>query len=145
MSDVKWIKIDVSMFEDEKIDFICSLPEADSIIIIWLRLLTMAGKSNAKGYIMLTENIPYTEEMIANRCKKPILTVKLAIETFKRLGMIESDEKGMFLVNWGKHQNIEDLEKIREQNKLRKQRQRDKEKRLLSAPDMSRDMSQKVT
>lgn len=133
------------MFEDEKIDFICSLPEADSIIIIWLRLLTMAGKSNANGYIMLTENIPYTEEMLANRCKKPILTVKLAIETFKRLGMIESDKKGMFLVNWGKHQNIEGLEKIREQNRLRKQHQREREKRMLPVPYLSRDLSQEVT
>ena len=49
MSEVKWIKITTDMFEDEKIDFIESLPEADSILIIWIRLLAMAGKTNDRG------------------------------------------------------------------------------------------------
>ena len=44
MADVKWIKLTTDLFDDEKIDFIQSLPEGDSLLMIWVRLLTMAGK-----------------------------------------------------------------------------------------------------
>ena len=67
MAEVKWIKITTDMFEHEKLDFILSLPESDAIIIIWIRLLTLAGKVNVGGYVFLTENIPYTEEMLAHK------------------------------------------------------------------------------
>ena len=62
---VKWIKLSTTMFEDEKIRLIESMPEADTLLIIWIKLLAQAGKTNASGYIFLNENIPYTEDMLA--------------------------------------------------------------------------------
>ncbi len=44
MSEVKWIKLSTSMFEDEKIRLIESMPEADTLLIIWIRLLAQAEK-----------------------------------------------------------------------------------------------------
>lgn len=126
MAEVKWIKLTTTMFEDEKIDFIMSLPEGDSLLIIWIRILTMAGKCNSNGFIFLTEHIPYSEDMLAHKFKKSINIVKLALSTFTKLGMIEVDDRGYInLVNWEKHQNIEGLEKIREQtrNRVRKYRE----------------------
>lgn len=128
MGEVKWIKITVSMFEDDKIEFIESLPEADAILVVWIKLLTMAGKCNAGGFIFLTEKIPYTVDMLAHKFRRPIATVKLALEVLKRLDMIEFDDHRLRIVNWEKHQNIEGLERIREQNRLRKQRQRERER-----------------
>ncbi|WP_409229167.1 phage replisome organizer N-terminal domain-containing protein [Gudongella sp. SC589] len=129
MSDVKWIKITTNMFEDEKIDFIESLPESDAILVIWIKLLTLAGKANANGFIFLTEQIPYTDEMLSHKFRRPLSTVKLALNTFKKLEMIDYTNDGFLrLTNWDKHQNIEGLEKIRTQNRIRKQRQREKEK-----------------
>lgn len=130
MPEVKWIKITTTMFEDEKIDFIESLPEADTILIIWVKLLTLAGKCNAGGYIFLTENIPYTEEMLAHKFRRPLSTVKLALETFQRLGMVQINEHSIYITNWEKHQNVEKLEAIREYNRLAKQKQRQKQKLL---------------
>ena len=127
MSDVKWIKLTTDMFEDEKISFIETLPEADSILVIWIRLLSMAGRLNCNGWIFLTEKIPFTEEFLAHKFRKPINVVRLAFKTLEQLEMIQVDEKGILICNWDKHQNIEGLEKIREQNRLRKQRQRDRE------------------
>lgn len=119
-SDVKWIKITTEMFEDEKIDFINGLPESDAILVIWVRLLTMAGKCNAGGFIMLTESIPYTEEMLANKFRKPLNTIRLALETFSRLGMMSREGDGRLHVsNWEKHQNVDGLDRIREKNRLR--------------------------
>ena len=126
--DIKWIKITTDMFEDEKIDFIANLPEADAIIVIWVRLLTLAGKCNAGGYVMLTEKIPYTEEMLAHKFRKPPSVIRLAIETFRRLEMMEIDNSVIYLPNWEKHQNVEAMEKVKEYERLRKAKQREKKK-----------------
>ncbi|MCH8680078.1 phage replisome organizer N-terminal domain-containing protein [Staphylococcus lugdunensis] len=138
MAEVSWIKLKVGMFDDSKIKYIEALPERDTIITLWVKLLTLAGKYNEQGYIMLSENLPYNEEMLANEFNRPINSIRLALQTFKTLGMIE-DVNGVFKVtNWEKHQNIEGLEKIREQNRLRKRKQRNKQK-LLDSHVKSRD------
>lgn len=141
MSDVKWIKITVSMFDDEKIKIIQAMPESDAILVIWVRLLTLAGKCNAGGYIYFTDSIPYTDEMLATIFNKPVSIIRLAIETFKQFGMVEIDEKGIYLVNWEKHQNIDGLEKIREQSKLSSKRYREKQKLLSDVTVTSRDQT----
>lgn len=130
MADISWIKLTTNMFDNEKIDFIESLPEADSILIIWIKLLTFAGKCNMSGYIMLTENIPYTDEMLAHKFRRPLNTVKLALETFRKLEMITQSENGMYITNWEKHQNEEKMSAIREYNRLKKQEERAKKKTL---------------
>ncbi|PFK18164.1 phage replisome organizer N-terminal domain-containing protein [Bacillus cereus] len=141
MSEVKWIKLSTSMFEDEKIRLIESMPEADTLLIIWIRLLAQAGKTNASGYIFLSKNIPYSDEMLATLFNRPIATVRLALQTFQQFGMIEiTDDQYICISNWEKHQNVDGLEKIREQNRLRKQRQREKLKL-----EMSRDSHETIT
>lgn len=119
MPEVRWIKITVDMFDDEKIKIIQSMPEGDAILVVWIRLITMAGKCNAGGYIYLTDSIPYTVEMLAVMFSKPPNIIRMALETFQGFGMIEIDDHGIALVNWEKHQNIDGLEKIQEQNRSR--------------------------
>lgn len=131
MGEVSWIKLKVGMFDDSKIKYIEALPERDTIITVWVKLLTLAGKYNEQGYIMLSENLPYNEEMLANEFNRPLNSVRLAIQTFEKLGMIENVHGVIKVSNWDKHQNIEGLEKIREQNRLRKQKQRERESELL--------------
>jgi predicted phage replisome organizer len=155
MANVKWIKLSIEMFDDEKIDFIQSLPEGDSILVIWVRLLVLAGKCNDDGYIYLTEEMPYTEDSLAFKFRKQVNVVRLALETFVRLKMITVDAKGIKLSNWSKHQNLEGLDKLkqREKARLRKQKQRNKEKEIegpakeeVGASDgMSRDSHCDVT
>ncbi|WP_105985976.1 phage replisome organizer N-terminal domain-containing protein [Staphylococcus chromogenes] len=131
MAEVSWIKLKVGMFDDSKIKYIEALPERDTIITVWVKLLTLAGKYNEHGYIMLSENLPYNDEMLANEFNRPLNSIRLALQTFIKLGMIEDSEGAYKVKNWEKHQNIEGLEKIREQNRLRKQKQRKKEKQML--------------
>ncbi|WP_180231024.1 phage replisome organizer N-terminal domain-containing protein [Bacillus wiedmannii] len=144
MTEVKWIKLSTSMFEDEKIRLIESMPDADTLLIIWFKLLSQAGKTNASGYIFLSENIPYTEEMLSTLFNRPLATIRLALQTFQQFGMIQVNEERMIhIANWEKHQNIDGLEKIREQNRLRKQKQREREQQVLL--EMSRDSHVPVT
>lgn len=119
-SEIQWIKITTDMFEDEKVDFVSSLPEGDALIVIWLRLLTMAGKLNAGGYIFLTEKIPFTQDMLAHKFRKPLNVVRMALETFEKLGMIGFDETGKIIImNWFKHQNVDGMERVRELTRIR--------------------------
>lgn len=146
LGEVKWIKITTQMFEDEKIKIIENMPEADTILIVWIKLLILAGRTNADGYIYLSQHVPYTEEMLATIFNRPITTVRLALETFKQFGMVEQTEARFIkITNWEKHQNVEGLEKIRKQNRLRKQRQREKETTQKLEDSSSRDMSRDVT
>ena len=125
MADVKWIKITTSIFDDEKIKVISTMPEADAILVVWVRLLTLAGKCNYGGYIYITETIPYTEEMLSAVMNKPILIIKLALQVLSQFSMIEIDEKGIYIVNWEKHQNMCKLNEMREYNRLAKQKERE--------------------
>ncbi|PGS69053.1 replication protein [Bacillus cereus] len=144
MSNIKWIKLSTSMFEDEKIKLIESLPEADTILIIWIKLLSLAGKTNATGGVYLNENIPYTDEMLATIFDRPLQTVRLALTTFEQYGMIDiTNHNFIFIANWEKHQNVEGMEKIREQNRLRKQKQRERERQVQL--EMSRDSHVTIT
>lgn len=102
----KWIKLDAGIFEDDKIFIIESEfgEEADSIILIWLKLLCMAGKSNNDGIFMITDKVPYTESMLASVFRRDIDTVHTALEAFVKYGMIEIIEDVITIPHWGDHQ-----------------------------------------
>lgn len=118
--NVKWIKISTQMFDDEKIRLIEQLPEADTILIIWVKLLAQAGKTNASGYIFLNESIPFSDEMLATIFNRPLPIVRLALQTLQQFGMIDvTDDNFISITNWDKHQNVVGLDKIREQNRKR--------------------------
>ena len=132
MPEIKWIKITTEMFDDEKIRIIEAMPEADALIVIWIRLICMAGKVNAGGHIFIAPDLPYTIEELATVVNRPLNTVKLAIATYERLKMIERTQDGsIFLPAFEKHQNIEGMERVREQARLRMVKSRVKKKQLL--------------
>ncbi|MFI8709844.1 phage replisome organizer N-terminal domain-containing protein [Bacillus sp. NPDC077411] len=131
MSDIKWIKLNVNMFEDEKIKLIESMPEADGILVIWIRLLAMAGKTNDTGMIYLTPEFPYTDEMLATVFNKPVNTVRLALNTLAKYKMISiDDDHYIHIQNWDKHQNIEGMEHAKKLRAARNKRYYEKKKLL---------------
>ena len=140
MAEVKWVKITTDMFDNRKIKHLRRLPDGNNLVLIWVMLLTMAGRCNANGMIFLTENIPYTPKMLADELDFEENTVKLALASLEQLNMIVVDDNFFSIAGWEEYQNIEGMERIREQNRLRKQRQREKEKQLLGdGHGMSRD------
>jgi len=130
MSDITWIKLSTGIFDDEKIKLIESLPESDSMLVIWVKLLVLAGRVNAGGHIFLTSDLPYTDEMLAAIFNRPLNTIRLALGTFDKYGLIEVTARGLFITNWAKYQNIEGMDRVREQGKLRIAKFRDKQKLL---------------
>lgn len=130
MSEIKWIKITTDIFDDEKMCLIDALPDRDAIIVIWIKLITLAGKLNTKGVLAISKNIVYTDEMLAQTFHRPLNTVRMALEVFEKFGMVEKIDGVIMLPNWEKHQNIDGMEKIKEQNRNRAARHRQKQKLL---------------
>ena len=130
MGEVRWIKIQADMFENRKIRQIECLPESDGIILIWVRLICLAGQVNDNGFIYLTQELPYTPEMLAQQFNKPITLIQLALQTFERFEMIEAIDGTLHIANWDKYQNVQSLERIKEQNRVKQQRYRDRKKAL---------------
>lgn len=142
MGEVKWIKLTTDMFDNRKVKHLRRLPEGNSIVLIWVMLLTMAGRCNASGMIFLTENIPYTPKMLADELDFEENTVVLALRALEDLNMVVTNKGYFAIAGWEEYQNIEGMDKIREQNRLRKQKQRENKKLLA---DVSRDSHGTVT
>lgn len=130
MSEIKWIKITTDIFDDEKICLIDALPDPDAILVIWFKILTLAGKHNSNGLLMMTDKVHYTDEMLATIFRRPLNTVRMAIGIFEQFGMIEIIDGIISLPNWEKHQNVDGMEKIKEQTRNRVAKYRKKQKNL---------------
>lgn len=128
MADVKWIKIVTDIFDDEKMLLIESLPKADGIIVIWFKLLCLAGKQNNSGVFMLNDKIAYSCEMLATIFRRPLNMVRLALETFEKYEMIKIIENVITIPNWEKHQSLGALERQKELTRQRVATHRQRQK-----------------
>lgn len=135
MSDVRWIKITTDIFDDEKIQLIESMPEGDTLIVIWFKLLVLAGKQNYSGILALGDKVFYTEEMLTTVFRRKATTIKLALKTFEQFSMIAFVDGAVTIPNWEKHQNIDGLEKIRQQTRERVTRFRQKQKAVVNGKE----------
>jgi predicted phage replisome organizer len=131
MPDIYWIKLAVCMFDDEKITVISSRSDGDSMLMVWIGLLCLAGKVNDSGLIYLSQGVPYTEETLATVFHKPQSLIRQALEAFIGLGMVTLHGNGTLeIVNWTKHQNVDGMERQREKTRLRVEKCRNKQKQL---------------
>lgn len=145
MPEVKWIKLNVDMFDHHKIRYLRRLPEGNNIVLVWIMLLTLAGRCNSGGMIFLTENIPYTASMLADELGFKENTVNMALSQLEMLGMIYCDEQYFTITNWNKYQALERSNDMREYNRLAKQRSRCKKKSLTSGENSQADVIDTVT
>ena len=132
MADVKWIKITTDIFDDEKILLIESLPDSYAIITVWFKLLCLAGKQNNSGVFMMGK-IAYTDKMLATIFRMKESTVTMALNTFEQFGMVEIMDGVITIPNWGKHQNLEQLEERRKYQREYQKEYRKKQKLLTAA------------
>jgi predicted phage replisome organizer len=123
MSEIKWIKITTDIFDDQKIKIIKKLPSGDTIIVIWLELLTIAGKANTRGEIYIDVDIPYTDGMLASVLDRSESTITLALSILEKFKLITiTDAETILITNWEKHQNVEGMEQAKELRRLRNQK-----------------------
>ncbi len=140
MADVKWIKITTDIFDDEKIILIESLPDAYAIITVWFKLLCLAGKQNNSG-VFLLGRMPYTDKMLATIFRMKESTVTMALQTFEQFGMVQIIDGVITIPNWGKHQNLDQLESKKEYMRGYMREYRAKQKALTSGKEPSKTNS----
>ena len=128
MSEVKWIKLSVNVFDDEKFDAIKTLPDSNDMQLVWVKLLCLAGKCNESGLLMISREIPYTDEMLAIKFGMDIGVVQRALVLFQSLEMIDLIDNIYMVSNWAKYQSLDDMERYKQQNRERQQRYRERQK-----------------
>ena len=133
LAEVKWIKIVTDVFDDEKILLIETLPDADSIIVIWFKLLCLAGKQNNGGVFLMGGRIPYTDEMFATIFRRPLNTVRLALRTFQEYGMVDIIDSTVTIPHWEKHQSLDAYEQSKEKTRQRVAAHRERQKALIES------------
>ncbi len=123
MAEIRWIKLSTNMFDDEKIKLIRTMPEGDSIALIWVQILCLAGKINDGGLVYMGQNLAYSDEMLATILDHPVSTMRIALSALDQFGMIDITNDGTIdVINWGKHQSTDKMAQIKEQNRIRQQR-----------------------
>lgn len=132
MADVKWIKLSVRLPDNRQLKQIRHLPGGDTIALMWVYLLCLAGEINDAGMIYFTPNIPYTEEMLADQFDMDVNTVRLGLETFRQFGMIDVIDNILMLPSWEKWQAEDKMSEIREQTRRRVAKHREKQRLLAS-------------
>lgn len=128
MADVKWIKLATGLPDNRKIKQIRKLPDGNTIALMWVFLMCLAGETNDEGMVYFTPEIPYTDEMLADEFDMDINTIRLGITTFQKFGMIEVIDKIICLSSWEKWQATDGLAVIREQTRKRVAKHREKQK-----------------
>ena len=124
--EIKWIKLDVTLFANRKIKQLRTLPDGDSLVVIWLQLMCLAGAVNDNGRVYFTEDMPYSEEMLATAFDEPLARVQTAMKLFRQFGMIGTSDEVICITNWEKYQASDRMADIREYNRLAQQKHRKK-------------------
>ena len=136
MAEVKWIKLNVGMFDGYSFKKIKKAKIAgesfrDKLTAVWFELMDFAGKCNAGGKLIESPEIPFSSiEDIAIVIDREPEELTLCMEYYIRNNMITIIDDVYMLTNWAKYQNEEGLEKIREQTRKRVARHRENQKLL---------------
>lgn len=134
-----WIKISTDMFNDEAIALIESHPSGSDILVIWFKILCLAGTSAGDGILVFKEHIPYTDEMLATIFRKPVQDVRMAMEVLTQFGLVERVEGTYLIPQWDKYQGSEKLDRIREQNAARQRRFKERQRQKLLGESAGED------
>lgn len=132
--NVFWIRLKVGMFDGEsfkriKRAKIGGVSYRDKLTAVWFELLDLAGKSNANGFLINGNEIPYhSYEDIATMLDRDGKEIELCMGFYIAEKMVEIIDDAYMLTNFVKYQNQEGLEKIRAQNRERQAKFREKKK-----------------
>lgn len=147
MSEIFFIRLRTDTYDDRKMKIIDLLPNRDTIQNLFIKFICEAGQQNNGGYIYVDTSIGLPlEELLAAMFNRDVNVIRGVLQTLGKMGMLEIGENYIFLVNFAKNQNIEGMERIREQTRMRVAKFRAKEKTLpLPSPDMKRYSNVTVT
>lgn len=128
MANLQWLKLSTNFLDNNKIKLLESEKDGDTIIRVWIQLLTVAMKCNYQGRLSITEEKPMTVDELSKIMGKAKKKITKYLEKFEELKMIIIEDNFYKIKNWSKYQSADKLEEIRLQNCLRQQKYREKKK-----------------
>lgn len=132
-TEVFWIRLHLSTFEDPRWLVVEQLPEAEAIENIYTRLLMLAGKSNAGGLLFIYDHVPYTIDTLSAVLRRKKSVVELALSILIKFTFVELLDDVYAVMDWDRLQFSDDLAKIaerREKDKIRQRNNRQAQKLL---------------
>ena len=92
-----WLKLKNDFFNREEIKLVEAMPNGKEYIIFYLKLLLKSIESDGK--LLFRHTLPYSLEMLATITSTNVDTVKIAIEIFLKLSMMEKlDDGTIFMI-----------------------------------------------
>lgn len=125
MANLQWLKLSTDFFDNNKIKLLESERDGDTLIRVWIQLLTIAMKCNYQGRLSITEDKPMTVDEFSKIMGKSRKKITKCLEKFEELKMIIIEDDFYKIKNWSKYQSADKLEEIRLQNRLRQQKYRE--------------------
>ena len=122
MNGIRWVALAVWWYKDESVRLIRSMPDGDTIVLMFLMMLALAGERNQNG------SLPYSENELSVLFNIPSEITHKGIDILEAKHMIERDGCGYYITNWEKYQDVQSMEKIRENARVRSAKRRQKKK-----------------
>ena len=92
-----WLKLQEDFFESDEIKIIESMPNGVVYSNFYLKLLCKSLKTD--GRLIFKDIIPYTPDMLANITGVAVDTVRVAIDIFIKLGLMEKlDDGALYMI-----------------------------------------------
>lgn len=92
-----WLKLNENFFEREEIKVIESMQNGKDYIIFYMKLLLKSV--GTEGVLKFRDVIPYTPEMLSSITNTSVDTVKVAIDIFTKLGLMEMWDDGTLFMS----------------------------------------------
>ncbi len=99
MSDLKWIKFDVWLFDRAEFKYLAKTEKGNEILLCWIKLLCEAAKLGDGGRIYVFKNRAIEPSELAILTDTDEDTVADAVAFFKTAGLITYDSKSGLVIN----------------------------------------------
>ena len=125
---MQWIKVFTNIFANPKMQLLLKERDGDTFFRVWIQLLVIAGLSMQSGKIMMSENTPMTVENLATITHKSFKKIQNILDKLIHFEMIICEDNVYKIKNWDKYQSADKYEIVKEQNRERQRRFREKNK-----------------
>jgi predicted phage replisome organizer len=83
-TEIFWIRLFCSEFDDPRWLAVEQMPDSDAVQIIYVRMLMLAGRSNANGLLFLHETLPYDFTTLSAVLRRSVPVIQFALMTLER-------------------------------------------------------------
>lgn len=123
---MQWIKVFTNIFANPKMQLLLKERDGDTFFRIWIQLLVIVGISMQGGKIMMSENTPMAVEDLATITHKSNKKIQNILDKLIHFEMLICEDNIYKIKNWDKYQSADKYELVKEQNRERQKRYREK-------------------